>query len=309
MSVLMQCDHITKRVGNFILQDVHFELEPGYILGVIGSNGAGKTTLARVLLGSYKLYDHAGDYTIRTREAEGMAANKGDVFIDGYSMKRNTGQYKAELAGILNENPFAMKLSAYKNGILYGSYYEAFDRDAYRQLLEQYEVPLTLPLEKLSKGEQIRMQLAFALSHRATVYIFDEPAGNLDVRFREMFYEIMRDLVREGDKSIIYVTHLVEELETLADYVLWLDQGRQKGFGTLEGLLEEYRLYSGPEELLAKDRSCQVIGERRNAVHMETLVWSRDGRFSEELRARSRRPELKEIMYYEEERRRRDMHE
>lgn len=302
MNALIQCDHITKRVGNFILRDIHFELEPGYLLGIIGSNGAGKSTLVRVLLGSYPLYDHVGDYTIRTKEAEGMAANKGDVRIDGFSIKKDPDKYKAELAFILNENPFAMKLSAGENGSLYGSCYDGFDGGRYAKLCEQYEVPFRIPLEKLSKGEQIKMQLAFALSHKARVYVLDEPAGNLDVRFRDMFYGIMRDLVKDGDKSILYVTHLVEELETLADYVLWIDRGTQRGFGTLEGLLEEYRLYSGPEELPGKDGSCQVIGEKRSASHVEMLLWNRDGRFSDEIRARSRRAELKEIMYYEEER-------
>ena len=57
MAQLIQCNHITKKIGSFILRDIHFELEPGYIMGVIGSNGAGKSSLVRVLLGSYKLYN------------------------------------------------------------------------------------------------------------------------------------------------------------------------------------------------------------------------------------------------------------
>jgi len=71
MQHLLVCDHITKKVGNFILRDIHFELEPGYILAVIGSNGAGKSTLVRTLLGSYKLYNHAEDYKEDTQLQEG----------------------------------------------------------------------------------------------------------------------------------------------------------------------------------------------------------------------------------------------
>ena len=87
MEPLILCDCITKKVGKFILRDIHFELEPGYILSVIGSNGAGKSTLVRILLGSYKLYNHAQDYKSQTIEARGMAANKGDVFLEGHSIK------------------------------------------------------------------------------------------------------------------------------------------------------------------------------------------------------------------------------
>ena len=309
MEPFIKCDHITKKVGNFILRDICFELEPGYIIGVIGSNGAGKSTLVRVLLGSYKLYDHMEDYTVDTKEARGMAANRGDVYLNGSSIKYQSREYKEQVAYVLNECPFAMELSAEKNGILYGGYYKTFNPGRYRELCGQYEVPYDLPLSRLSKGEQIKMQLAFAMSYDAKFYVFDEPAGNLDVKFREQFYEIMRDIVKDGDKSIFYVTHLVEELDTLADYVLWIEEGRQKAFCTLEELLDRYRLYSGPEQAYKEDLEYEfqvhpdtkVVGVKENAVHREALLWNEQGMFSERIRDASRRAELKEIMYFERE--------
>lgn len=301
MEPLILCDHITKKVGNFMLRDIHFVLEPGYILSVIGSNGAGKSTLVRVLLGSYKLYNHAKDYTNRTIEARGVAANKGDVFLEGHSIKYNPKEYKEQVAFVMNDCPFSMGLNAKENGVLYGSYYEDFDKERYETLCRTYEVPFETALKKLSKGEQIKMQLAFALSRNAKLYIFDEPAGNLDVKFREEFYEIMRDIVKDGDKSIIYVTHLVEEMETLADYVLWIEAGKQKSFGTLEELLDMYRLYSEPKELFRDGEGYEIVGIRQSPSHTESLVRSETGTFPEGIESRSRRATLKEIMYYEKE--------
>lgn len=299
MESLIECNHITKRIGNFVLRDIHFTLEPGYILGVIGSNGAGKSTLVRVLLGSYKLYNYAEDYKNHTIEARSMAANKGDVWIEGYSLKRHPKDYKMRTAYILQDNPFSMNLSAKDNGILFGNYYENFDWRKYQELCEQYEVPFHTALEQLSKGEQIKMQLAFAQSREASVYILDEPAGNLDVKFRDHFYDIMREIVKDGDKSILYVTHLVEEMETLADYVLWIEEGRQKWFGTLEGLLDEYLLYSGSIELLRPSLEYEIIGNRQGESHTEALIRRQGEIFSENIKERSRRATLKEIMYYE----------
>lgn len=301
MDYLIECSHIYKQIGNFFLQDIHFALEPGYILGVIGCNGAGKSTLVRVLLGSYKLYTYVEDYRYQTAEVKRMTASQGDVFIDGYSLKRHPKDYKAGTAYILNDTPFAKGLNAKENGILYGSYYEDFDRKHYKELCGEYGVPFELPLKGLSKGEQIKMQLAFAMAHGARLYIFDEPAGSLDVRFRDTFYNIMRDIVKDGDKSIIYVTHLVEEMENLADYVLWIEQGRQKAFGTLEGLLDEYLLYQGPRGFLRPGEGYEVVGMKRNESHTEALVWSRERTFPEPVKERSRRAALKEIIYYEKE--------
>lgn len=309
MEHLLVCDHITKKVGTFLLRDIHFELEPGYILAVIGSNGAGKSTLVRTLLGSYKLYNHIEDYTEDTPLARGLSANQGDIFLGEYSIKNNPKEYKEQVAFIMNDCPFSMGLSAKDNGKLYGGYYTDFNYGQYEQLCEKYHVPFGIALKKLSKGEQIKMQLAFALSREAKLYVLDEPAGNLDVKFRDEFYEIMRDLVEAGDKSIIYVTHLVEEMDVLADYVLWIENGSQVGFGTLESLLDEYRLYEGDmDELLEKGHrlakeklDCKVVAMKQNESHKEALVWCEDGAFPESIEHNSRRATLKEIMYYEKE--------
>lgn len=301
MEPLIYCDHITKKVGSFMLRDICFGLEPGYILSVIGSNGAGKSTLVRILLGSYKLYNYKEDYRSRTVEAAGTAANQGDVFLEEYSIKRHPKDYKERIAFVMNDCPFAMDMSVKDNGKLYGGYYEAFDQEKFESLCIQYGISFDTILRKLSKGEQIKMQLAFALSHKAKLYIFDEPAGNLDVEFREEFYEIMRDIVKDGDKSIIYVTHLVEELDVLTDYVLWIEDGRQKSYGTMEELLDQYRLYSGPRGFLRPHEGYEIIGSQSNTIHREILVRHAEGDFSERIKKDSRRATLKEIMYYEKE--------
>lgn len=305
MSRLIQCDHVTKQVGNFVLRDIHFDMEPGYILGVIGNNGAGKSTLMRVLLGSYKLYNYAEDYKTATAEARGMAANRGDVFVNGYSVKRQPGAYKAETAYILNDTPFAMGLTVKENGILYGQYYQDFHQSRYRELCDRYGVPFLEKVKDLSKGEQVKMQLAFALSRHASIYLLDEPAGNLDVEFRDVFYDVMRDIVKDGDKGIIYVSHMVEEMENLADYVLWIEEGEQKEFAELETLLDRYCLYSGPKAFLQPEEGYQIVGVRENKSHIEHLLRSTDGNFPEKVKQRGRRASLKEMMYYEEEARRR----
>ena len=220
MKPLLECKNVTKKIGNFTLSNIHFALEPGYILGVVGRNGAGKSTLLRILLGSYLLTNPYDNDYVKTVDVINMAKSKGDVLIGETSVKMEPGAYKEQIAFVLNDSPFDMRLSALDNGTLYGGYYKTFQRDVYKSWLFKFEVPLRIPLCKLSKGQQIKQQLAFALSYEAKLYIFDEPAGNLDVAFRKTFYKQRRGIREDGTKSVVYVSHFVEEMEEFADYLL-----------------------------------------------------------------------------------------
>ena len=92
----------------------------------------------------------------------------------------------------------------------------------------------------------------------------DEPTGNLDVEFRDKFYETIRELAADENKCIIYATHLVEELEHFADYILWLqkkDNSTSKFYyGSLDELRDSYRLVSGEKALLERIPKELVVG-------------------------------------------------
>lgn len=295
MEPILQCKNISKKIGRFYLQNINFQLEPGYILGVIGRSGAGKSTLVRILLGSYPLCRYPKDVSWTTKETKAMEENKGDAEICGYSIKEQSKEYKEQVAFILHENPFRMTCSVKENGSYFGSFYKAFDMRKYKVLCAEYEVPFEKRLEELSKGQQIKMQLAFAKARDAKVFVLDEPAGNLDVKFREEFYDQMRNLVQDGQRSIVYVTHLVEELEQIADYVLWLEEGTQKAFCSMEELLDMYWLYEGPEELLTGLDDRYIVRKKKNAVHFEAVL--RGGTsLSEEVKQKCRRAQLKEMI-------------
>lgn len=307
MSKLLECKNITKQKGYFTLSDIHFDLEPGYIMGIIGRNGAGKTTLIRTLLGSYKLTNPYDESYGKSAEIVHMKNSRGDVLLSGISLNKHPEKYKENIAYVMNETPFDMSLNPEDNGRIYGSYYKKFHQETYREYLKQFDVP-AIALKKLSKGQQIKQQLAFALSYDAKLFIFDEPAGNLDIEFREEFYCRMRKLTEDGSRSIIYVSHLVEEMEQFADYLLWIQEetdtsgdkwGRQKFFGTLEELREEYQIVESDKnlELLPEE---WIVGERKREMHTEILVHTGRNNLPEQLRRVSRPAAIREIMYYTE---------
>lgn len=296
MNPIFSCRHITQEFEHFKLADITFALEAGCILGVIGRNGSGKTTLLRTLMG--------------------MQSTQGDAKILGYSLQKDEKEYKKRIAYVLNESPFRMNVNALTNGRLFGRYYDSFDLERYKELLERYEIldhPEKLQsvrqgkkniqaLNRLSQGQQIQQQLAFALSYDASVYFMDEPTGNLDVEFRDTFYEEIRKLVSDERKSVIYASHLIEEMEYFADYILWLRE--QNGisqiyfYGTVDELRDRYRIIEAEDEVLREIPSERILGGRKETNHNEWLIDVEQYELPASIRECVRYPELKEIMYY-----------
>ena len=192
---------------------------------------------------------------------------------------------------------------------VYRKYYRDFNREKYFDCLNTFQVPISSPIGKMSKGEQIKQQLAFALSYPAKLYILDEPAANLDTEFREMFYQNLRTLTADGTKSIIYVSHLVDDLEYLADYILWIGTetrkdsektGIQRYFGSMEDLREEFQLVEADSKEAAEIRGESVVGIWKRENHQEMLVRLQRNELPKHLKRISRYASLKEIMYYTE---------
>lgn len=286
------CKDITKQYSDFKLDNISFDLPAGYVLGVIGRNGCGKSTLIKALLGWFP-------------------KSEGDAWVGDKSLKNNGKDYKSEVAYVLNECPFDGMNSAEQIGLTYGKYYRGFDMKKYKELLEKFGVSKRKWISSLSQGQQMRLQIAFAMSYEATVYIFDEPAGNLDVEFRNEFYGYVREIMEDSSKAVICSSHLIEELEEISDYILWLkrDDNLTKVYyyGTAEELKESYRMIECDADSAVEiegfsKKFNKAFGGRKRDTHSEMLVDKTLLEITEvkELvnRCTVRYADLKEIMYY-----------
>ena len=295
--------NVSKTFDKFKLDNISFEVPGGSIVGVIGKNGCGKSILLSVLMGM----------------KESDSTDTG-IVIGGACLQKDEKEYKKKIAYVFSELPFMEKISAVSIGKYYGRYYDGFNQKKYETLLKQYGlidfpgVPLRISKSKkdimnasdFSQGQKILLQLAFAQSYDAQVYFFDEPTGNLDVEFRDKFYETIRELAADENKCIIYATHLVEELEHFADYILWLqkkDNSTSKFYyGSLDELRDSYRLVSGEKALLERIPKELVVGGRLSESSNELLMRYDEAKITakinHEIRQHMRYAELKEIMYY-----------
>ena len=261
----------------FVLKEIEFQLEAGYMTALLGVNGAGKTTLLSIISGLLPLPEDS------------------EVFIGGYSLRENEKEAKECMGFVFDDSPFDEGISPLLTGQMYGPYYRNWDQKKYEELLERFEVPKKRIIRKLSKGMKMKFQLAFALSHGATFLIMDEPAASLDPIFRDEFMEVLSEVLEEESCGILLSSQLVSELEAKADYTLMLHLGEQMFCDSTEAILDYFRLVRGRYELFTYMKS-RILGTRLSEFAAEGLI-KNDGE-PVRLNLECIRPTMEDLMYY-----------
>ena len=205
--------------GKFAVEDVSFTLERGYMLGLIGRNGAGKSTLLRLILQS-------------------LPRKKGTLRIAGYDVATHATEAKKHVGYVGEDFFFLTKETLRENGRVLGMFYPEFSMDRYLELLARFELGAEKQAGQLSKGENTKAQLAFALAHKPELLLLDEPTGGLDPVMRREFLYVLQSELMDERMSIIFSTHITEDLDKVADYVAMMEKGRMLFYETKEELLE-----------------------------------------------------------------------
>ncbi len=278
---MFQVVHISKYYGRFRLEDISLEIPKGYIVGVLGENGAGKSVLLKIMLGYVK-------------------PDQGSLFMKGKNLWESgeaQREIKNELGFVLQEEFFSHYNTLLDNGLRYGKYYEEFNKEEFLGYLQEFGVEKKTRYGKLSCGEKLKFQFAFALAHHPKVLLLDEPLGSFDLSFREKFLTYLSHFVEDGEHSVVIVSHLTQELERMADYIAILHKGRLLEFADIEELRERYRLVSGEKykvNLLKRER---VIYQENGVYSTKALVKHNLFRkYDKELLVEI--PTLEDIFYY-----------
>lgn len=282
--MMVQVKDVSKHLGSFHIRNISFELPAGYIMGLIGPNGAGKTSLIHLLLGLYR-------------------PEKGEILIDGMDYQSKEREIRELIGTVLLEEMFNRGLTLGQNADYYGSYYKEYDRQVLEDYLKRFGLVSNRKYGKLSKGEELKFQLAFAVSHGAKLLILDEPAGNFDPEFRKEFFTVLKEFIADGTRSVIISTHLTEDLDRMADYITYLEKGKCLIATDIETLRDSYRLVTG------ETYKIKLI-PRENIIHVE------EGAYGTKALVRHRRrycydnelavtvPTIEELMYFMTKRRR-----
>lgn len=242
----IQLQNVTKKYnGTTALQDINLELEAGKIYGLLGRNGAGKTTLLSLL--TTLRFPTSGSIRIF-----GEDPVENEAVLSQVVLIREQGQF-----------PEDYKVDTIVKTA--GAFYPHFDMDYARSLMDTFGLDPKRRFKKLSRGMQSAVGIVVGLAARAEITLLDEPSLGLDVVARQQFYDLLLDDYTEHPRTIIFSTHLIDEVSKLFESVIFLDKGRITRVEDAEDLRSHAITLSGKKEALAPWL------EGREVLHQESF--------------------------------------
>ena len=253
MNNVLEINNITKDYKKFKIDNISFNLPKGYIMGFIGANGAGKTTTIKLILNMIKR--DSGEIKVfgldNIREEERIKEQIGVVFDECYYLEDWT----------LNDVEKAVSM-----------FYKNWNSSIYEKYLKEFNLARDKKVKDLSRGMRMKLMIAVAFSHEAKLLILDEPTSGLDPVARDEFLDILRDYIEDEEKSVIFSSHITSDIEKIADYITYINNGKIIFTGEKDEFLEKYCIIKGGKEDITESQKKEIIGLRMHSTGFEVLI-------------------------------------
>ena len=212
------CDHIGKTYGRrYVLQDFSFTFEPGHIYAILGPNGSGKSTLMKTIAGLVK-------------------PTEGQVYHDGHPLSWEDKQY---IAYMPTEPYFFNYMTAGQVAGYYQDFFYDFSMERFNWFMQVMQLDPYMKVREFSTGMMAKFKVAINISRNPRVLMLDEPLNGIDMIARdEVLAAIMQGLGQ--NTAVLISSHLIEDLEKIADHVLFIREGKLIVSGSAEEFRSKY---------------------------------------------------------------------
>lgn len=217
---------------NIAVNGLDLSVPRGSVYGLIGRNGAGKTTTLRLLMGLLK-------------------PGRGSAKVLGHDLWTAPREVRQRVAYVSQEQQLPPSKSTAELCLDLSRLYDRWDFALAGKLVKRFGIRVDAPMAALSGGDQRKVAVLLAFSARPDVLILDEPAAGLDpIARRQLMEEIVDFLGDGGERTVLFSTHILEDLERVAEHVGIMDRGRMLAEGRLEDLQSGMRriqvIFNGP---------------------------------------------------------------
>ena len=241
MNKALQLECICKTFQEFKLSDINFTLKKGHIMGLIGENGAGKTTIINRILN-----------IIKPEQGSIKILNKDNIKYE-ISLKEKIGV-------VFDSNYFENDWSIKHIEHLFKIFYKQWNHEKFKYFCMKFNLSKKKKIHELSKGMQMKLMVACALSYDSELLILDEPTSGLDPTSRNELLEILHEYVKDGNKSVLFSTHITSDLDKIADEITFIGNGRVIYTGEKLKLINSFKKITNQCTSLTPELEKYLIG-------------------------------------------------
>ena len=277
MEEILRLENVNKKYPSFSLKNVSFSIKPGEIMGFIGRNGAGKTTTLKCIMNLLH-YESGSIQAFETDMTDNELENKQRI---GFALSELNYHPNRTIKQLMNVTK---------------RFYKNFDEKKFEEVCKLFNLDVNKKLEELSSGMKVKYSVAIALSHKAELLILDEPTSGLDPVSREEVLDIFREIVKSGDRAILFSTHITSDLDKCASNITYIQIGEIVFTGKKKEFVNSYLFVKDKNK--NKDLEKEYIAYKELDDYIEGLISvdNKDVFIKHDIKPRE--PDLEEIMIY-----------
>lgn len=247
----LELDNVSKQYKDFTLENISFKVPQGSIVGLIGENGAGKSTTINAVLGL--ISKDGGTVTVLGRtDIDAVCKENIGVVFDG--------------------NNYPDMLTPKQLGKVFANIYSSWDKKKYEELLKKFSLPTDKKIKKFSKGMKMKYAIAVAFSHNSKLLILDEATSGLDPIMRDEILDMFLDFIQDEENSVLVSSHITSDLEKVADYIVFIHNGKIVFSKPKDELLENYGIIKCGAGMFDEIDKENIIAHRKQDYEWQILV-------------------------------------
>ena len=257
MSNILEVSNICKTYpkSHFALDNISFVVPQGSIMGLVGENGSGKTTTLSIILGLLR-----------------ANSGTGTVNIFGRPFSADDIEMKAQIGVVFDGNCFPDPFTPRHISKIFGKIYKRWDNALFLDLLKAYDIHEKHTVSSMSHGTKSMLAIITALSQRPTLLILDEPTNGIDPVRREEVHDLFLDFVSDGQKSIVFSSHITSDLERVADYITFIHKGKLVDSAEKDVFLYKYGVIRCGQDTFDAMNKSQIIRYVKRDYQYRILV-------------------------------------
>ena len=250
---LLEVRNLSKYYKTFSLENISFTLPKGYIMGYVGQNGAGKSTTLNLITNICK-------------------CNGGEIYVNGITCMEDEIHYKEYIGYIGDEFYFPDNFRVRDIRRVMGDFYSSFSTEKFDELTKRWKLDEKLQLKEFSRGMKVKLMFASVLARDTKLLVLDEATNGLDPVVRAEVLKLLQEYIADGERSVIFSTHILSDLEQIADYVYFIHEGKTVLYDSKDDLMESFLLVKGERRAISARLQKELIGIIDNAYGFEAIL-------------------------------------